>query len=279
MASVKLEFAQFGNFTSFDILRSLTPMSVSSLPSPIVTGLTKMFYEDYAVVEGTRYYYRVVTHFGAESYVSDEISLVAVEDLLADYVVAHLPLRGDLQDLKNNMWSIIGDPQFYSLTPEGLLMFEPGIGPLCLYNSSNTLFNMGTGDYCIEAYMRVDKNKNFAIASFPGAWRPGCSAIGLEGMQTRHVIYGPPVIKGGSFFPLATMQHIAFTRQAGMFRAFFNGVKAYEASYPTAANFSFEATVMFGWMEPGQSLEGLVRDVRVTKGNARYTSNFTPSSY
>ena len=68
MASVKLEFAQYGDFTSFDILRSQTPMSLASLPSPIATGLTKMFYEDFAVVSGARYYYRVVTHYLTESF-------------------------------------------------------------------------------------------------------------------------------------------------------------------------------------------------------------------
>lgn len=278
MASVKLEFAQFGDFTSFDILRSLTPMSLASLPSPIATGLTTMFYEDFAVVSGATYYYRVVTHYLTESFVSDEVSLVATEDPYLSYVVAHLPLRGNLLDLRGNAdWSIIGSNANYSLTNDGLDL--NGTASTYLWNPSTALCNMGTGDYCVEMYLRIDVDKNVTlICDGAAGWQPGCSVANLENLLTRHVIFGPPVVKGGNAYPLATLQHLAITKNNGVFRSFFNGIKAFESNYDYATNFSYLGTCLFG-AKYSETIDGLVRDLRITKGHARYTSNFIPSVY
>ena len=46
MAGIRLEWAQFGDFDSFDVLRSGSPMDINALPSPLVTGLPTMFYVD-----------------------------------------------------------------------------------------------------------------------------------------------------------------------------------------------------------------------------------------
>ena len=43
MAAIRLEFAQFGHFDSFDVIRSITSMvgiADVDLPTPITTGLS-----------------------------------------------------------------------------------------------------------------------------------------------------------------------------------------------------------------------------------------------
>lgn len=75
MAGIRLEFAQFGDFDSFDILRSSSPMDIAALPSPLVTGLTTMYYVDTSVVVGSSYYYRAVVWRDAISQVSDEFMI------------------------------------------------------------------------------------------------------------------------------------------------------------------------------------------------------------
>lgn len=77
MAGVRLEWAQFGDFDSFDVIRSDSPMDVESLPSPIATGLTTMYYVDTSVVTGSDYYYRVVVWRDAVSQVSGEVMITA----------------------------------------------------------------------------------------------------------------------------------------------------------------------------------------------------------
>ncbi|WP_336141843.1 hypothetical protein [Acinetobacter sp. 102] len=77
-SGIRLEFAQFGHFDSFDVIRSMVSMASvadEDLPSPIASGLKTMYYVDADVVEGLTYYYRVRVWRGATSFVSDEVSV------------------------------------------------------------------------------------------------------------------------------------------------------------------------------------------------------------
>lgn len=88
MAGIRLEFAQFGHFDSFDIIRSLTSMNGladNQLPQPISTGLTSMYYVDSSVIEGQAYYYKVRVWRGLESIISDEIQCIAVSTINYDF--------------------------------------------------------------------------------------------------------------------------------------------------------------------------------------------------
>ena len=78
MAGIRLEWAQFGDFDSFDVIRSDAPMDINALPSPIATNLLTMYYVDTTAVEGATYYYRVRVWRDSESFVSDEDFVVAV---------------------------------------------------------------------------------------------------------------------------------------------------------------------------------------------------------
>ncbi len=80
MAGIRIEFAQFGDFDSFDVIRSTSSMSSipdDDLPSPIATGLTTMYYVDTTVVINATYYYRIRVWRNGVSIVSDEISVIA----------------------------------------------------------------------------------------------------------------------------------------------------------------------------------------------------------
>lgn len=80
MAGIRLEFAQFGHFDSFEVIRSFTSMvgiADHELPEPIVTGLKIMYYIDNSVIEGLTYYYKVRVLRNGSSFVSGEISCLA----------------------------------------------------------------------------------------------------------------------------------------------------------------------------------------------------------
>ena len=77
MAGIRLEFAQFGHFDSFDVIRSITSMvgvADVDLPAPIATGVKTMYYVDNMVTKGAIYYYKVRVWRGDESFVSNEVS-------------------------------------------------------------------------------------------------------------------------------------------------------------------------------------------------------------
>ena len=65
---------------SHRIYRSDTPMSLSSMPTPIATLTNNVTeYIDYDVIEGNTYYYRIGAVRGADEAISDELEMVAVE--------------------------------------------------------------------------------------------------------------------------------------------------------------------------------------------------------
>lgn len=77
MAGVRLEFAQFGGFDYFEIVRSQTPIDVSNLPAAIVTNLKTMYYVDTNIVPGETYYYRVLAYRNESMVISNEIECLA----------------------------------------------------------------------------------------------------------------------------------------------------------------------------------------------------------
>ncbi len=79
-SGIRLEFAQFGHFDSFDVIRSITSMvgvADVDLPVPIATGLKTMYYVDANVIEGTTYYYKVRVWRGTTSFLSTEVKAYA----------------------------------------------------------------------------------------------------------------------------------------------------------------------------------------------------------
>lgn len=106
MAGIRLEWAQFGDFDSFDVIRSTSSMSGiadEDLPSPIVTGLTTMYYVDTTVVEDAVYYYRVVAWRDGIKSVSEQIKAWATESV----VVIWSDFTTNLIDDTGKTWTAI----------------------------------------------------------------------------------------------------------------------------------------------------------------------------
>ena len=72
-----------------------------------------------------------------------------------------------------------------------------------------------------------------------------------------------------------TWYHIAVTRSGSDVKLFVNGVQ--EGSTRTySTNTSGSAVSYIGGFPAAHSIEGYIDDLRITKGVARYTANFTP---
>lgn len=73
-----------------------------------------------------------------------------------------------------------------------------------------------------------------------------------------------------------TWYHVAVTRAGTTINLFLNGVPVV-ASVSSAQNFSAASYVIGGDQVGGvNSVNGYIDDLRITKGYARYTTNFTP---
>ena len=70
--------------------------------------------------------------------------------------------------------------------------------------------------------------------------------------------------------------HFAFVRTSGVFKTFFNGIQDISVANTTAYNGTYLFIGAWRYSSYDNSLNGYLDDVRITKGYARYTSNFTP---
>lgn len=84
---VRLEFAQFGHFDSFDVIRagqSMASLAIEDLPMPLVTGLKTMYYVDPQPQEGENYYI-VRMNYNGQSFYSEEI-MFRIGGVIVEYV-------------------------------------------------------------------------------------------------------------------------------------------------------------------------------------------------
>lgn len=144
-------------------------------------------------------------------------------------------------------------------------------------------FNIGSGDFTIEAWVRVP--------SLPGAVHPifavgpgGADGGYYFGVNNGGGLYWDAVYGGsatsltGGAMSANTWYHVAVTRQGTTVRLWLAGAQVASATYATFSATSYTARIGRGRGASTGYLNGWVDDFRITKGVARYTAAFTPST-
>ena len=165
----------------------------------------------------------------------------------------------------------------------GSSIYFDGAGDLLSAGASSD-FVLGTADFTVECWARISSVAYATIVTMTDVgittdeWLLGFSntanqmsfAINSSGQAIVGANYS-------SYYNIWT--HIAACRSGSTLRLFFNGVQ--QASVTNTTNFSANKTLFFGRRYTDLStsvsnLNGYIDDFRITKGVARYTSNFTP---
>lgn len=151
-------------------------------------------------------------------------------------------------------------------------------------------FNYGSGNFTAEAFVYPAASPNQPIIM--GQWDGTGGGTGLSWVlilsndSTRRLRFllstnGSGVVGdfvSSSALALNDWNHVALVRNGDVFTAYLNGVSA--VSYTISAGASlFNATnsiTVGGSSTGGQFFNGFIDDLRITKGIARYTANFTP---
>ncbi len=288
MAGIRLEWAQFGDFDSFDVIRSQLPMSdVSNLPTPIASGLLTMFYADITVVEGYKYYYRVIAWRDNLKVVSDEIEVLAVSgDEFIDNIVSLLNFKSDLTDFKGNAWAQTNP----GVVNKGVLVNSPESA----VKTSQSLLS-DTDKFTIEAYITFN-----TFPSTGGFWqRSVVYGKTLDGSSGEFAVFfesdGKVVLDlrgvGASYYTSTNAKeiaagqrvHIAHTFNGSKHSVFVDGVKFVEVNFTKGFNSDASAQpLQLGYLYiPSYSqyaswVNGVFNAFRVTKGVVRYTDTFDP---
>jgi hypothetical protein len=88
---------------------------------------------------------------------------------------------------------------------------------------------------------------------------------------------GAEVIAPAGTITLNTWTHVAWTRSGSSNRLFINGTQV-GSTTTDATNYTSTASFIGASQSGTLPFAGYIDDLRITKGYARYTSNFTPPS-
>lgn len=142
---------------------------------------------------------------------------------------------------------------------------------------ANPTADFGTGDITIECWLYVTST----ATSYQSICQFGNAAVtsGFHILTNNNTIClrtnnSQPLTTSGTF-TANTWNHIALTRASGTTRIFINGTTS-GGTYNWTASLSSGSTRRIGGDIYSNALTGYIDDFRVTRGVARYTSNFTP---
>lgn len=148
---------------------------------------------------------------------------------------------------------------------------------------------LGTANFTIEGFLKLDSAISLNYASYPYIW----SLLRSDGINAINMFFGDAgytndllwYINDGlnrtnavtkSTF-LNVWKHFAFVRsETSTFKIYVDGTAIYSGIL--SVDFNVPCRVLFGNYGPDQGTWGYLEEFRVTKGYARYTSNFTPPS-
>jgi len=152
-----------------------------------------------------------------------------------------------------------------------------------LVEPTNVNFGYGTGDFTIEFWvylnststnMTIVSNLSSASSTNPHIYFASAGSVIYYYTANADRLVSPAV-------SAATWYHVAVCRASGSTRMFINGVQA-GSTYTDSNNYGTSAPLGIGtyWSAGSPvtslTLNGYIDDLRITRGYARYTSNFTP---
>lgn len=272
--------------TITDYVVEYTPAAGS--PTVVATGSTAASYTLTGLTNGTEYTFRVaaVTHTRGDW--SDSVAVTpsaAVSD--PDFASVSLLLHMDgsngsttFTDSSSNSLTVTAAGNATVSTTQakfGQSLTLDGSGDY-LDLPSDSLLTMGTGDFTIEFWLYVNSISSSA-SNNQILMTGGTNSVLIAFRNTNQLSVGDEntaFLIDGSVPSEATWTHVAVSRSSGNLRLFLNGVQT-GSTYSSSVNFSSpQRRIGAKFTASGQSFDGYIDDVRITKGVGRYAANFTP---
>ena len=150
-----------------------------------------------------------------------------------------------------------------------------------LTTTTNAVFTFGTGDFTIEMWVYVTANPgDYAYFYAQGPNTSASMGLYLSAGKI-NVWNGSNIIVGSTTYSLNRWYHVALSRTGTSLKLFLDGVQ--DGSATNSSNITTGSTygsTVARWVEIGDSryFAGYISNLRVVKGTAVYTANFTPST-
>ena len=134
----------------------------------------------------------------------------------------------------------------------------------------------GTGDFTIEVWIYWNSIASGSAVMFGSGVGWTLYIFPNNKLQWGTISPQTPanLLQGNTVLATGRWYHVAITRQSGTVRMWLDGVL--DGSVTDTSNYSAPGVVNIGISHSNNFFNGYMDDLRITKGYARYTANFTP---
>lgn len=150
-------------------------------------------------------------------------------------------------------------------------------GPMCMLQSPSAQYAMGGGDFTWELFFRyssLNAYQTLICNRVDSGDHADQITVGIENNGKVYVYSNAMLIEVASGLTANTWAHVALSVQATVGRLFMNGVQIGSSFIcPTLASTGIAIGANINLTQP---FNGYIDEIRITKGVARYISNFTP---
>ena len=271
---------------------SETPIDVNNLPvqKAIIAGGVRT-YSDTAIEVGKTYYVAVSSVKGSIEKVSQVIEISTGGDEHWDKVVALLHFDeaaapSDIKDEKGLIWSLVNGAALSSLDSKFGSAKSMYTTPAALgyaISEQTNAFDFSSDDkFTLEFfYKKMDNGGNATPVAIVS------DSLGTTVRWAFFIRYGEKpncaVYDGGTTFLDASIgianfkwTHFAYTKDGNTNKLFIDGILAQTTTKATTGYPLSKIIIGKEQANTGVTFEGYVDELRITKGVARYTANFTP---
>jgi hypothetical protein len=174
------------------------------------------------------------------------------------------------------------------IIPPGNSMFFDGTGDYLITPNSPAL-SFGTSNLTIDFWFYgvaaqggtthlVGNNLTYGTNAWEIQWSNGSPSI-LNKLQlwAYNLDTGAVFMQGTTTLTPNTWYHAALVRNGAAFTLYLNGLAEATRSSSTALDGSTNNLICLASRQGAENFNGYINDLRITRGNVRYTANFTPT--
>jgi hypothetical protein len=251
---------------------SSAPLNVTSIGSYYGSG-----YEPIGYISSARITTSAVYDVSQTTYTMPTGPLTNIENT---YLLCNFTNAGITDATSKNILETVGDAKISTIQSKfgGSSMFFDGTGDYVV-QPSNINYGYGTGDFTIEFWLYLNTTTIQTIVSNLSSASSTNPHLYIN-TTIRYYTNNADRITGSSL-STGVWYHVALCRASGSTRLFVDGAQS-GSTYSDTNNYGASAPIGVGtyWSSglpvTTTTLNGYIDDLRITKGYARYTTNFTP---